>query len=848
MPRRSRRYLIDPDVPSIRTILNPQRGFFSVVIPLARTNLVTNPSIETNTTGYTAVGGSIAQSSADQYHGAYSLAVTPSASVNSDGAYYGTVSLTSGTSYAYSCKFKGAAGRKYTISIATTGGIDLSAYTFTATGRWQWVWGFWAENSSTTRRFYIRKNNHNSAAVFYVDGLQIEALDTILAPTTYIDGDQAGLLANQYPVPYRWSGTAHASTSTRDATTRAGGYVLNFDRLGFKVLACAGLGLAVLSNIALAGAAADGAQYQTTVVSPRQFALRGVFDATNSANLDRVRSDLYSAIGPDSAAPRQPLTLLYQAFDCERECGSMGRIIASYQSGLEQNASAIPREDATITFTQWLPTIYGGDTGAVVTVQQTVANANRILQRSAAGLWSAMGTGSTSGAPGEIHDLARGLDGKIYATGSFAAMGGAANTAGIAVWDPATSTWAAMGTGLSGGAGVCLIVGPDGSVYVGGSFTGAGGVANTLRIARWDGSAWNALSTGANGTVTSFAFDNAGNLYAGGSFTSIGGVATSFIAKWSGSAFSALTSIPNSGVNALARDLAGNIYAGGNFTTIGGSPYAAIAKYDGSAWSALGSGITGLGAAVRAIAVAPNGHVFVGGDFQSGGGLTSLYLVEWTGTAWRAFTEGSPASPVDELTFDQFGTLWVGGEFTTIPGAIGGSLPTYGLATWKNGVWLPVDLSTPAFAALYAILPLPDGGIVIGWDRPSAGGTYTAAALTTVTNNGTARAHPTIIIKNPTSSGVRAYDLTNTTTGRSIIFNNLTINPGETIIIRVAPTGASMQSSLRGDITSAILPGSAPDLTLQKGANTISCFIASSSATTVMQWAVAYQSASDLTE
>src|SRR5690349_17376892 len=97
---------------------------WSVIIPQARTNLVTNPSIETNTTGYTAVGGSIARSAAEQYHGAYSLQVTPT-SATTDGAYFGTVSLVSGTTYAVSCKVKGRAGKPYRLSVRTTGGADL---------------------------------------------------------------------------------------------------------------------------------------------------------------------------------------------------------------------------------------------------------------------------------------------------------------------------------------------------------------------------------------------------------------------------------------------------------------------------------------------------------------------------------------------------------------------------------------------------------------------------------------------------------------------------------------------------------------------------------------------------
>ena len=57
-------------------------------------------------------------------------------------------------------------------------------------------------------------------------------------------------------------------------------------------------------------------------------------------------------------------------------------------------------------------------------------------------------------------------------------------------------------------------------VYVGGSFGNAGGVT-VNNIAKWDGSRWSQLGTGANGSVTSLAFVGT-TLYAAGSFTSIG--------------------------------------------------------------------------------------------------------------------------------------------------------------------------------------------------------------------------------------------------------------------------------------------------------------------------------------
>src|SRR5262245_51029764 len=193
-----RRYAQLPDIVSGAAL----DDVFSIIVPIARINLVTNPSLETNTTGWTAaVGGeSLARSTAQQYHGAYSLAVTPNSNTNA-GTYFTPVSLTSGTLYAVSVKVLANSGLPFRLQVRdSTGVTTLAQYTFTATGRWQWVWLYYAETATTTRRIYIQKNGSASTAVFYVDGLQVEALASAAETvSTYIDGDQVGFVPNQQP-------------------------------------------------------------------------------------------------------------------------------------------------------------------------------------------------------------------------------------------------------------------------------------------------------------------------------------------------------------------------------------------------------------------------------------------------------------------------------------------------------------------------------------------------------------------------------------------------------------------------------------------------------------------------
>src|SRR5215216_2222313 len=105
---------------------------FSVVVPSVRTNLVTNPSFELATTSWAGIfTATVARTTTQQYHGAYSLLVTPSTTTN-DGALFSNVSLTSGTTYAYSIKFKGQAGLKYLLNLESLAGVAVASTSFTA--------------------------------------------------------------------------------------------------------------------------------------------------------------------------------------------------------------------------------------------------------------------------------------------------------------------------------------------------------------------------------------------------------------------------------------------------------------------------------------------------------------------------------------------------------------------------------------------------------------------------------------------------------------------------------------------------------------------------------------------
>lgn len=822
----------------------PLDDVWSVVVPIARTNEVTNPSFETATTGYTAGAGSLARSTTQQYHGAYSGAYTPSAATT-DGFFYGTISTTSGQTRAISCKFRGIAGVPYALTFATTGGVDLVIKPFVSTGRWQWVILYYTETSTTTRRIYFRKNGSTNVGIYYVDGVQSETITAGELASTYIDGDQLGLVPNQSPVAYYWSGTPHASTSTRSGLTRAGGMVIPFKKYGFILTAMIGLGLAAPQNVATDYARIDGSYDDYTRKPTRQYTLTGRFQGRTYGELRKNRSGLGQYFDRDLIGQDQRLTLLRNVEDgYGRVVSSTIRSYAKYESGFGGSTDNMHAETVPLTFTQNLPAILAdGESGGTFTVQSSVSNANGVLQRSPAGVWSAMGTGIAVAETVEV--MAVGRDGLIYAGGSFATMGGVANASKIAAWNPATQAWTAMGTGGTAGAtaAFAIAVAPNGNVVVGGTFTGMGGVANTSQLALWNGSAWSSLTPLGvpNNSVTALAYDSLGNLYAAGSFTTINGVAAAQIAKYDGATWTALTTgLTGGAANVLLIDAGNNIYVGGSFTLAGGvANTPGIAKWNGTAWSALGVGLTG--GAVRALAFDSALRLYAGGQFTASGSVTLTKLGLWNGSSWTPLGTGTSGgtNAVTELTFNNIqNILYVGGVFTAANGI---TLPD-ALALWTGGGFVFADVDLPGTATANAIIFGRDGTQYIGYDTR---GSATAGSVTAITNPGTADSFPTIKITGPTSgAAARMWSIINTTTNRSIFFNYL-MNVGETATLTFTPDNLSFISNVQGDIK--IQAGSnTADFFLQPGANNLAFLSADATMTAYIYYRPAYASIDDV--
>lgn len=282
--------------------------------------------------------------------------------------------------------------------------------------------------------------------------------------------------------------------------------------------------------------------------------------------------------------------------------------------------------------------------------------------------WSALGAGLNEEVWALAADPDPDADGQVYVGGVFSQTVGSEILAHVAMWDPETSTWNALGSGINGN--VYALAFGGGKLYVGGSFVNAGGLDDADRIVVWDPATetWGVLGSGLNAVVNSLALAPNGDLYAGGFFTDAGGVGNADrIAKWNGTAWSALDTGVNNGVLALAYDpSASALYAGGYFNTAGSactSNCSRVAKWNGSAWSGLSTGTTGT---VWSLTV-NSGTVYAGGMFTSIGTCTTNcnYVAKWNGSAWSALGTGTSFDVWALSYFTPTHQLYVGGAFAS---------------------------------------------------------------------------------------------------------------------------------------------------------------------------------------
>jgi hypothetical protein len=259
-----------------------------------------------------------------------------------------------------------------------------------------------------------------------------------------------------------------------------------------------------------------------------------------------------------------------------------------------------------------------------------------------------------------------------------------------------------------------MAIDSQGNLYAAGDFTRAG-TTPLAHIVMWDGSQWNNLGPGVNGTARSIVFDSAGNLYVGGDFSQAGSVAVENVAMWDGSQWSAVGSGLDDKVTSLAVGPNDELYAGGFFGETGnGAPANRVAQFANGAWTEIGGGI-GDNSYVSDMTTY-QGNLLVVGKFAEAGGDVVNSVTMWDGTTWKGFDNGwtsfgTSAAIVSSVVAKDNG-FFVGGTFSDRNGT------TYNhLAWWDGTQWHPVG---------GGLADLPEALVVDSY-RLIAGGGFTQA-------------------------------------------------------------------------------------------------------------------------
>lgn len=271
-------------------------------------------------------------------------------------------------------------------------------------------------------------------------------------------------------------------------------------------------------------------------------------------------------------------------------------------------------------------------------------------------------------------------------------------------------SWSGIGSGLNGTVNAIAVT-PSGEILAGGAFYPANNEVYPKRLSRWDNASgsWSIIPVGTSNGLNNVVYSLAvcGNdVYIGGTFDKFGnGSFVNYISMWNSSSGSMLKlGSTVTGVNAAVRAIAASgsdIFAGGTFDhcfeTI--SAYH-IAKWNPAAgtWTNLPCGSdNGLNGVVQAIAVSGD-YIYIGGQFTAlTNGISVNHIARWdkiTNT-W---------SPLPGPSFNGVNgnvnaiavcgnDIFVGGDFTRLGNE---STPANRIAKWNSvsGTWTTLACGT----------------------------------------------------------------------------------------------------------------------------------------------------------
>lgn len=343
---------------------------------------------------------------------------------------------------------------------------------------------------------------------------------------------------------------------------------------------------------------------------------------------------------------------------------------------------------------------------------------------------SGHGVASDIGAP-VIRDMLV-HDGTLFVAGEGLDTAGGVEVSGVARWDG--HNWNAMGplplAGISSHVYALEIY--QGSLVAAGRFKTASDTT-VNGVARWDGDQWQPLS-GAQGTGVSASSGSLtveslhvheGSLYVGGRFSAAGGKPAEGLARWDGQDWSPVPGWSpsiSSGVRTEVTALGSwqqQLLVGGRFERVGEQVMNRVAAWNGSSWSALADD---RGAGVRGPVyqfLDRGDELLIAGPVRAGDDTVVNGVARWDGEKWRGLTGPSGTGMGTADGFGDFCCPYVGALAVHEQSlfAAGSFATAGGVPAWNIGRYEP----NPLVIDLESVSPA----------RPMPGDTVSVSAIMT---------------------------------------------------------------------------------------------------------------------
>jgi hypothetical protein len=775
---------------------------YHILVPKTTTNLITNPSLEVDANGWTAVGATIARVNTQARFGRYSLEVVTDGILNNEGAFFRINASDIDSQMVGSMYIRGKG--KVRIRLIDIFGEFISKQVSLADDRWQRIDLTGRSRGTDNFSLYI-ETSELQAITFYVDGAQIEEQSVL---TSYCDGTLSGC---------RWNGVGHASTSTRNGEEMTGGewVPIRDDKCNpdIYVTLFSGFGLPPVVVNRQDTALTPGAVFDNLSVEERVL-LMTIWtknkDATgrSQARINELRQTLIDLVKPDVSPNTDPFILRVS----EDENALM--IKCRYESGLEFDS------DARNIWTNSIPLrlialdpFWEEDSQevAILDFNETIGNDVYGMAR-IDGEWDRAFNDLNDG----IFDIIEDPNGRIYACGPFTADGDGNAVVRFGSTNDDFSLLVERGSGLDN-AGWAMAAHPNGKVYVLGFFDedNIGTVLNSIGEYDPVADTFGAMGTGLGGWSGAATFKNGGisiapngDVYVCGNFTTAGGNPANFVARWDGGSWHAVGDISGLVTDDLfdifAKD-SDEVYVVGQDDGGGGG---VLWRYDGVTWEELFSlSDAAANPGMNVIEEMLDGTLAVGGwdgDTADNSGVAYQYNFSSGVQLGETFNESrEPTSRADikSLAIAQDGRMFVCGQFDAQ-----GSLALPGtIALWNGSIFAHIDMAVVFnnLNSFVKIAVMANGDVYAGAGNGAAVDDVEVAAITEIENRATKDVSPIITI---TGTG-RLVWIENQTTGQ-VVYIDYALQEDETLEFDFREGHNTVMSNYRGSVPDAILPNS----------------------------------------